>query len=221
MYESKLFIITSTFSATSGSSFMNYSEGINSSSNNLELSGTFGLEGYKTADMSYFEPNILGELHNMYDVPAAVDIPSGQAFKWRARIQYDPVNAIDGRLNSRWYYPGMGDQHPYNFRLDEGCYETGFCESIPYEEPQSVDETVVDDMTTAVYPSPATSQLNLKINHVDGQARILSIDGKEMLTHINLTNGTTQVDISSLPEGMYLVEITTSEGTSVHKFRKE
>lgn len=73
----------------------------------------------------------------------------------------------------------------------------------------------------SIYPNPATTQLTIEFGAAEGTARIMSINGQEMMAAFNLTEGANQIDIHNLPIGMYVVEIQTADGLMTQKFMKQ
>ena len=71
----------------------------------------------------------------------------------------------------------------------------------------------------SVYPNPASEVLNIRCEERAATACIHSIRGEALRT-ISLKPGLTQVEIRSLPEGMYLLKITGEGFTRTLKFAK-
>ena len=80
---------------------------------------------------------------------------------------------------------------------------------------------------TGIYPNPAQSQFNIEINANDGislEMNILDLSGRIVLAQtFEPQPGKTllPVDIQSLPQGVYLVQMTTTSGTVTMKLVKE
>ncbi len=73
-------------------------------------------------------------------------------------------------------------------------------------------------MQISVFPNPATDYL--KISPVDGvgSVKIYSLDGQELMSTVLNNN---QLDISSLRNGIYIVQIETGEQVYRQKFIKQ
>lgn len=86
------------------------------------------------------------------------------------------------------------------------------------EDPKAVNELINSDFQ--IYPNPANEFLMIKIANVNSpyQIDIKSMEGKSVLTQSNLTGNTQKIDISSLPNGTYLINITVNSQTNVYKF---
>jgi len=71
-----------------------------------------------------------------------------------------------------------------------------------------------------LYPNPATTKLNISGLTTVGEttATIFDISGRQMLTTVMNANA---IDISRLQAGMYLLKLTTAEGTFTQRFVKE
>ncbi len=71
------------------------------------------------------------------------------------------------------------------------------------------------------YPNPANDKITIETSPspVISQLSIMNLDGQEVLTRqINQTK--TQIDISSLPSGVYFVRVTNDKTVEVGKFIK-
>jgi peroxidase len=100
-----------------------------------------------------------------------------------------------------------------------------FAEHCPEEMAQSVQNRVKSDATNqaTIYPNPAGNVISVDLGHVINECIITihAADGKKIRT-INLS-GDRQIldlDISELYEGLYILSIMDSRGTTSLKFRK-
>jgi hypothetical protein len=67
-----------------------------------------------------------------------------------------------------------------------------------------------------VYPNPATAELNLQLPVAMKSVTIMDIMGREVLTSV--TNSmTTKLDVSSLKQGIYFVNVIAKDGRSAVK----
>jgi photosystem II stability/assembly factor-like uncharacterized protein len=73
-----------------------------------------------------------------------------------------------------------------------------------------------------VYPNPATDKITIKTSPTPtrSQLTIMNLNGEEILTQ-SLIKPKTQIDISSLPSGVYFVRLTNDRTVEVRKFVKE
>jgi hypothetical protein len=68
-----------------------------------------------------------------------------------------------------------------------------------------------------MFPNPATSTLTLKTGDVSGaQITLFDINGQKISEQI-AESTETNLNVSSLPAGNYIVEIKTADGTVVSK----
>lgn len=86
------------------------------------------------------------------------------------------------------------------------------------EDPKSINELINRDFQ--IYPNPANEFLMVNISSAINpcQIDIQSIDGKSVLSYSNLIGSSQKIDVSSLPNGTYLINITIDQKTSVYKF---
>jgi len=68
-----------------------------------------------------------------------------------------------------------------------------------------------------IYPNPVSNELQISGSNVNSNISILDISGKTILTQKNV--GKT-IDVSSLKEGIYFLQLTNSTGTANYKFIK-
>lgn len=69
-------------------------------------------------------------------------------------------------------------------------------------------ETLLDQ-TISVFPNPTHNTVNIKITSNEGTARILNIEGKEVIQNVALNKGNTSVELTDLTKGIYIIEVTT------------
>lgn len=68
-----------------------------------------------------------------------------------------------------------------------------------------------------IYPNPATDFIRLSGSHPVKAVKIYNMEGKEIQIKLNKD----MLDIKSLPEGLYLLNIITDEGNFTEKFTKK
>ncbi len=86
------------------------------------------------------------------------------------------------------------------------------------EDPKSISELINNDFQ--IYPNPANDYLMINIAKAMNpyQIDIKSIDGKIVANYNNLSGNNQKIDVSSLPNGTYLISITIDSETNVYKF---
>ncbi|MBI1227387.1 MAG: T9SS type A sorting domain-containing protein [Bacteroidetes bacterium] len=110
----------------------------------------------------------------------------------------------------QWYLGGFGPEPAASLRLTIDLYSTA-------------DEVSLPDNSLTFYPNPASTNLNVDINLdeptlanitlADLNGRVIQIDEVE-----NAFQEKRQYDVSSLPNGTYIVRIATKTGTKTKKF---
>ncbi|MGP8215382.1 MAG: choice-of-anchor tandem repeat GloVer-containing protein [Bacteroidia bacterium] len=86
--------------------------------------------------------------------------------------------------------------------------------------------SVLASNSTAAYPNPATSMLNLAFNTsstTDGMIEVCDVTGNVIITkEQTISNGETmQIDVSNLASGLYFVKVTTGKQIQVMRFIKQ
>jgi hypothetical protein len=86
-----------------------------------------------------------------------------------------------------------------------------------YYNPASVRENAISS-AISVYPNPAAENATISIlNNVITEVKILDMNGRVVLSEINHNHSTVTLSIAALHKGMYLVQVTTPEGTGIQK----
>jgi spore coat protein H len=73
-----------------------------------------------------------------------------------------------------------------------------------------------DAAVLQLYPNPASTRLNLNVKSGPAQLSIRDVSGRLVL-QVTLASGYNQLDISSLPKGMYLANVKNSSTTVIRK----
>lgn len=87
----------------------------------------------------------------------------------------------------------------------------------------AITETAQNDFSFSFYPNPATDQLHLSFNFIQGNktfATITNLMGVQLLSE-PLNASDPVIDISILPLGIYFIGLKTDEGSVVSKFMKQ
>ena len=88
----------------------------------------------------------------------------------------------------------------------------------------SVLEAKFNNDIFTLYPNPAGDVINIAFdNHepVNGVAEIFSLDGKLMKRVENLNQPLNRIDVSNLPQGVYVITFRSERAIGVRKFMKE
>jgi hypothetical protein len=88
------------------------------------------------------------------------------------------------------------------------------------------DNTGINELNNSfnisIFPNPANSKITFEISEVpyQGKLSIISICGKELITS-QITEPTTTIDVSIVPNGIYIVKVVGEKGVQVGKFIKQ
>lgn len=84
-------------------------------------------------------------------------------------------------------------------------------------------EDFKNNISFSISPNPVTSILNIRLskNIVDGNITIFDILGKQILVKKLNQNNLTQLNVSNLSKGMYIVKVSSRENTQTKRFIKE
>ena len=113
----------------------------------------------------------------------------------------DITYALNARKNADGTYELLGE-------------ENGYAKVIHYMirslDPTGVEEEDAEaDVAFSIYPNPVTTTINLDANIAEYTVSLISIDGREIM-HREMT-GSNSIDVSSVPRGIYILEVTTPE----------
>ncbi|HSY76395.1 MAG TPA: T9SS type A sorting domain-containing protein, partial [Bacteroidia bacterium] len=75
----------------------------------------------------------------------------------------------------------------------------------------------------SAYPNPVTSKLYISANATAAMPSIIKITdvtGKEVMNFTTSIIGTEAIDVHTLPEGMYFIQVITEKSTQTIKFIK-
>lgn len=156
-----------------------------------------------------------------------VVIPAGSI----AMMQVFAADPGSGVANVR-YFPGLNSSgnNSIGWIKSEPCGLTGWTDSSTIADAQAyvynlVGSTMaVNDvdglsLNSSLYPNPVKDVLNIRIpaSNTLNSVNVFNTLGQQM--KVQLTNG--QLNMSSLPKGIYLVELNTEKGTIVRKVIKK
>lgn len=72
-----------------------------------------------------------------------------------------------------------------------------------------------------IFPNPAENEINIDFTEEGGMLRILNLQGAEVLKSRAIVKGFHTLDISALKTGVYIVQLSGSQGVYFEKFIKE
>jgi hypothetical protein len=89
-----------------------------------------------------------------------------------------------------------------------------------YDAPAGIRE--LQSSQILIYPNPATDKITIKILGKPAQSglSIVNIEGQQLITR-QITEPKTQINISTLPSGVYFVRLTNERTVEVGKFIKK
>lgn len=84
--------------------------------------------------------------------------------------------------------------------------------------PQNLSVGDFETIDFAVYPNPAGNYFNIRANALEYQVNIYNNLGQKVK---HFDNSSTQIDVTGLPAGLYLIEVETERGSSIKKLLKK
>ncbi len=96
------------------------------------------------------------------------------------------------------------------------CYNYGAV-NILCATTTGINEKESDNLIHALYPNPCNNQLTFELGETPKQLKIYDVLGKEMGSAYQSTDTKLQVDVSSLPKGMYFVKLQFGSNKEIVK----
>jgi len=90
-----------------------------------------------------------------------------------------------------------------------------------YHTALGINDLMVQNGSLTVYPNPASDYLTIETSaaQTPGRLSILNQDGRQIIT-LQITQTKTELNLSSLPAGVYFVRLTNDKTVSTGKFIK-
>lgn len=84
-------------------------------------------------------------------------------------------------------------------------------------------EDIEKNISFNISPNPVTSNLNIQLSNslTNGNIKVFDILGKQILTKEFNSNNLTQLNVSNLSKGMYLVKVSSGENIQTKRFIKQ
>lgn len=127
-------------------------------------------------------------------------------------------NLIEEKLKDGYDDVNLG---LFNYSIyDEMCDE--IISEVIKDPTLSIEDliSIIDNIT--IYPNPSTDNINIKLNQIVDRLNIqfYSIEGKLIFNSINENISEIRVSIKEIPSGMYIINLSSSEGSVSKKFIK-
>ena len=175
-------------------------------------------------------PNLSSFSGNSYGfIPSYVDLSEYLGEDILIRFKFGTDETIGGL---GWYVDDIELMDMLNYNT-EACVTSdqgdNACADAPSrgtivdsQLPSGVENVQLEGLSFSLFPNPAKDILNIQLtaaNQADVSLRILTVDGKEMIQWNGTFFGTQTlpVDVSRLPEGMYMVQVITAGQVATEK----
>jgi hypothetical protein len=118
-----------------------------------------------------------------------------------------------------YYYIEVIRYSPCNPSLKSGVYES-VISNVGHSAPLGIKENQNEKLL--VYPNPASDVITIEMPEipVKSQLTIMDLNGREFMT-FQITEPRMQFNISTLPQGVYFIRLTSEKNVKVGKIIKE
>ncbi|PKA83137.1 putative secreted protein (Por secretion system target) [Ulvibacter sp. MAR_2010_11] len=214
---------------------------------NPDLFGTWYLQGYQLSGGGYFpvpetNPQIAPFIRFIDTANAENSDGDGGCNLFTANLVYDPQESLyefdvfttssnfcadpvgtDYEDSMYLYFFQEGSMYHYAFYTDNDgntvlVIQNQFLDFAEFKNvPLAVSEVATLNFTA--YPNPVADKLFIfSESNLAEKLSVYTISGQKV---IEISQNTNSIDVSGLSEGLYFLEIHTSEGISVQKFIKK
>ncbi len=150
-------------------------------------------------------------------------------------LTYDITNGVDTFEMVIYSAAGVSNSFPSRFNVigtgrqfdggSQGRYNR-FYQIGPRQQSDIISTVGIEDVysgVTAVYPNPTSSMVNivLEANTQAESVKVFDFTGRLVMEQGVNANTTIKMDISSLNNGLYIVQVATAKGVSTHKVVKQ
>jgi hypothetical protein len=165
-----------------------------------------------------------GGAANTYNFNAAAYDGSGVVFPENRVILYNPVLDsliiyIDSLQVPTMDFRGAGQLGNNSFVLCGGILDNVLVSNRTFLFQNKLStsmQAISNDLEVMLYPVPATDILNVALP-IPAKLLLMDLSGKAVLAVVHSSSATTTMYLGSLPAGLYLLRIETSEGAQVRK----
>jgi hypothetical protein len=175
--------------------------------------------GSITGSVDVLDSSLAGPLKSFEAMPMTVFVmQNGQIVSYtltNANGQYTIANLPDGIYDVYVETPG------YNKFIQSVTINNGSTASADFTLKNGVATTTAAKMIAntdlVIYPNPTSDYLTIKIDRSIVSVEIMNIAGVSVLKR----NGSTSINVSQLPVGMYIAKIITNKDTIIKTFIKQ
>lgn len=134
-------------------------------------------------------------------------------FQW---LDCDSNFAVINGANNQLYVATSNGNYAVQV-TQNGCTDTSACVSVT-----GVGVNELGTVLYKVFPNPTNSIINIQFKKIDERTtyELTSIEGKKVLDG-RITSNITQLDLSTEPNGIYLLKVINNETITTHKIIKQ
>lgn len=158
-----------------------------------------------------------------YTLNDEIELASWTPNTWNnIKVEYDTTNAvIKLYLNNTLVLTSTilaNDPVPAEVDFEFDNFFTGFnVDNFKITSLQNMATSDINKKSMSIYPNPTSDFVHVNNNQEVLKLEVVDLAGKSILSKENVTT----LDVKELPKGVYLLKVTTKDGTSTQKFLKK
>ena len=184
----------------------------------VNISSNFGLDQY--ASVNYLAPKDLK--NKVVPISAWVDVNGSYQLKFKGVESFiaTPYVMLKDKYLNKWVDLRTNAFYQFDITNDKQSKDDNRFEVIFTDKSSGLNESnALLNAQLSVYPNPATDVLNVSLTNGTAIENVSVYNVSGMLVNNIKLNGT-QIDISQLNNGVYMVEVKTANGNYQTKFVK-
>lgn len=158
-----------------------------------------------------------------------VDLATSDGIHYSLMGYVHPGGEMKFRMNHDWppssqdwggttFPSGIGTSGPANLMATAGTYDISFninTGAYNFATPLGISEP--ERKVIRIFPNPATNELTIDTDLVISEISVFSVTG----TLLMRLQGVNTIPVAKLQSGLYMLHITSGNGTEVRKFLKK
>ncbi|MBP5545956.1 MAG: T9SS type A sorting domain-containing protein [Bacteroidales bacterium] len=176
------------------------------------------------------------ECHTAENIRVTTDSAGCVNVKWDTlKYQRQWVLRLDGPGGTRYdtvdtnvfTYCGININAHYELSILTQCYRPGGHNYSSWSAPltigngsAAIDDVSISNFQFSVFPNPTDGTVTVRHAATDGSLTLTDLQGRT-ISEFKIQNSELEIDLSRLPQGTYLLTLTTPDGTATQRVVKK